>query len=189
MSGFTLHLLRHGEPEMTGRLLGRTDCPSTAAGIAACTAQVEGLAIEGLVTSDLCRAAAAADAIGARAGITPRVDRRWRELDFGAWDGLATYEIPAAPLAAFWDDPDANPPPQGEPWSALVGRIATAITELPPRPTLIVTHGGAMRAAVAGLCGLDHRQCWALDLPYAVLLTLQVWPGAPTSAQITGLRR
>ena len=35
MSGFLLHLLRHGEPEGPGRLNGHTDARPTAAGIAA----------------------------------------------------------------------------------------------------------------------------------------------------------
>ena len=183
MTPFTLHLMRHGEPELTGRLLGRTDSPATPAGIAACRSQAADLAVERIIASNLRRTRACAAAIGAT-----RIDARWRELDFGAWDGLAAAAVDQAALAQFWTDPDVYPPPGGERWSALVARVADAIAALPPVPTLIVTHGGAMRAALSILCGFDLARTWAFDLPYAALLTLKVWPTEPRSAQIVGLR-
>ena len=110
-----LYLMRHGAPVLTGRLLGRTDSPATEGGIAACVAQVEGLEVSAVVSSDLVRASACAVAIG---GPAVTIDPRWRELDFGEWDGLAAGDIDPTPLGRFWDDPDANPPPGGERWSA-----------------------------------------------------------------------
>ncbi len=181
-----LHLLRHGEPEMTERLLGRTDCAATAAGIASCVEQANGLEVAAIVSSDLARARACAEAVGVTLGLPVAIDPRWREIDFGAWDGLAAADIHDAALARFWDDPDANPPPGGERWSALVARIDEALAALPSGPTLIVTHGGAMRAALAALCGFGQRQLWAFDLPYAGLLSLRLWP-EPASAQIVAL--
>jgi alpha-ribazole phosphatase len=187
MTPFALKLLRHGEPEIAGRLMGRTDCPPTAAGIAACVEQARNLGMEALISSDLGRARLAGEAIGTACALPLAVDPRWRELDFGTWDGLAPTDIDPTALGRFWDDPDRNPPPDGERWSALVDRVAAAIRDLPPRPTLILTHGGAMRAALAVLCGFDQRQLWAFDLPYAAMLSLRVWPGGPPSAQVTGL--
>ncbi|TXC72892.1 histidine phosphatase family protein [Sphingomonas ginsenosidivorax] len=174
--------MRHGAPVLTGRLLGRTDSPATEAGIAACVAQAEGLEVSAVVSSDLVRASACAAALGGAATIDPR----WRELDFGEWDGLAAAEIDAAPLGRFWDDPDANPPPGGERWSSLTARVAAAVAAVTV-PTLVVTHGGAMRAALAGLCGFGQRELWAFDLPYASVLALKVWPGPTPTAQIAGL--
>ena len=75
----------------------------------------------------------------------------------------------------------------GERWSALVTRVSAALADLAPVPTLVVTHGGAMRAALHSLCGFDQRQLWAFDLPYASLLSLRVWPGERPGAQIAGL--
>ena len=184
MTPFTLHLLRHGEPEVAGRMLGRTDCGSTAAGIAACVEQVAGLEFDCVASSDLIRARAAAEAVAP----APQVDPRWRELDFGDWDGKASSEIDPTALGLFWDDPDANPPPSGERWSSLVDRVTAAIGGLTPVPTLVVTHGGAIRAALSSLCGFDHHQIWAFDLPYAALLSLTVWPGERAAGQIIGLR-
>jgi alpha-ribazole phosphatase len=90
-------------------------------------------------------------------------------------------------LTAFWVDPDAHAPPGGERWSALHARVRAALAELPGSDVLVVTHGGAMRAALAVLCGFAREQAWAFDLPYAALLSLRVWPGARPTAQIVGL--
>jgi len=187
MTGFLLHLLRHGEPEISGRLMGRTDCAPTPAGIAACVAQVTEVEIAVLIASDLSRARLAGEALAHATGQRLVIDGRWRELDFGDWDGKSSAEVDAEALGRFWSDPDTCPPPGGERWSALTARVGAAICDLAPRPTLVVTHGGAMRAALTVLCGFDQRQLWAFDLPYASLLSLQVWPGAQPSAQIVGL--
>lgn len=191
MSSFALYLLRHGEPEGAGRLIGRTDAPPKTSGIAACVGQARDLEAEVLIASDLSRARLAGEAIGRAAGLRLSIDPRWRELDFGTWDGLAPADVDGAALARFWDDPDGHAPPGGECWSALVHRVSAAISELAARPTLIVTHAGAIRAALAVLCGFDVRQTWTIDLPYNCLLSLRVWPGGgpgqrPT-AQIAGL--
>ncbi len=189
MNGFALHLLRHGKPAQPGLLMGaRTDGAPTTEGIAACVAQAVDLGVEQIVTSDLRRCSLAGDAIGARLALTLVIDPRWRELDFGAWDGMAADRVDADALGRFWDDPDRCPPPGGESWSALAARVSAAIADVAPRPTLVVTHGGAIRAALHLLCGFDRRQLWAFDLPYGVLVSLHVWRGAQPGAQITGLR-
>lgn len=187
MQPFVLHLLRHGQPELAGRLMGRTDGAPTPEGIRACVQQAGGLGIEAIISSDLSRARLAAEAIGQSLNLPVAIDPRWRELDFGDWDGLAAPSVDPAALGQFWSDPDNHPPPNGERWSSLVARVSAALGDLPPRPTLVVTHGGAMRAALAALCGFDQRQLWAFDLPCSALLSLQVWPGDPMSAQISGL--
>jgi alpha-ribazole phosphatase len=187
VTAFALHLLRHGAPETPGLLMGRTDGAPTPEGIAACTAQAVDLGIEHLVASDLRRSRAAGETIGAATALPLTIDPRWRELDFGDWDGQPGSAVDPDALGRFWDDPDANPPPGGERWSSLVQRVSAAIGDLAPVPTLIITHGGAMRAALHVLCGFDQHQLWAFDLPYAALLSLRVWPGDRPGAQIAGL--
>ncbi|PZO75250.1 MAG: histidine phosphatase family protein [Sphingomonas taxi] len=182
-----LYLMRHGAPEVAGRLLGRTDDAATEAGIAACVARAAGIAVERIAASDLIRARACAKAIGDRRDVSVEIDPRWRELDFGTWDGLAPADIDPAELAAFYDDPNASPPPDGERWSALQNRVARAVAAMPPVSTLVVTHGGAIRATLAELCGFDRRQIWAFGLPYAALVSLRIWPGPTRTAQIVGL--
>lgn len=186
----TLHLLRHGQPVLPGRMLGRTDMPATTAGIASCTAKGALVEFDAIASSDLLRASACATVIATAKGLTLAQDARWRELDFGVWDGLVAADIDPAALGRFWNDPDQDPPLGGERWSALVARVAEAIGNV-TSTTLVVTHGGAMRAALSVLCGLDFTQVWAFDLPYAALLSIRIWRGSPSTgpatAQITGL--
>ncbi|MES2300977.1 MAG: histidine phosphatase family protein [Pseudomonadota bacterium] len=186
MNAFHVHLMRHGAPHAPGRLLGHTDAPTTPEGLAACVHQVADLPFAAVVSSDLVRCAHAAEAIAAPRNLAVTPDARWRELDFGAWDGLASAEVDSAALARFWADPDANPPPDGERWSALTARIDAALGGI-DRDTLVVTHGGAIRAALACLFGFGQQQLWAFDLPYACVVSLRIWPGAPRTAQIAGL--
>lgn len=187
MQPFTLHLMRHGVPEREGRLMGRTDVAPRPEGIAACVAKARGLDFGAIVSSDLVRSELPARAIAAAQDRPHHVDPRWRELDFGDWDGLTAAEIDPAALHRFHADPDANPPPGGERWSALVNRVEDAIDALEPGPILVLTHAGAMRAALGVLCGFAQGQSWSFDLPYGALLSLRIWPGERRVAQITGL--
>ncbi len=182
-----LHLMRHGAPAVEGRLLGRTDDPATPAGIADGVARASGLTIERVVSSDLRRASASAEAIAAPRGLAVEIDPRWRELDFGEWDGVAPSSIDPIDFARFHDDPDGAAPPGGERWSSLRDRVSHALDAVPAEPTLVVTHGGPMRAALAIACGFDRRQVWAFDLPYTALLSLRLWPGEERFVQIVGL--
>lgn len=188
MPGRILHLLRHGAVARPGRLLGHRDTPATPDGIADCVRRVTGVAFDAVVSSDLARAAVAATTIADARGLPVMIDPRWRELDFGAWDGLLPADIPADARAQFYDDPDAFPPPGGESWGTLRTRVQAAIRDLAggASPALVVTHGGAMRAALAELAGLTHRETWAFALPCASLLSLRLFEEGG-GAQIVGL--
>ena len=185
MSVFSLHLMRHGAPQLAGRLLGHLDAPPETEGIALCVERARGLDFARLVTSDLARARVPGAVIAAERGIEHRVDARWRELNFGDWEGTDPTSLPADDLARFWDDPDRFPPPGGESWTGLCTRIGEALSAS-GEPALVVCHAGAMRAALAVLCGFDVRKGWAVDLPYGAILSLRVWPES-RSAQIMGL--
>lgn len=186
MSGFLLRLLRHGEAEGAGTLAGHRDAAPLPEGVAACLARGLDLPVQRIVSSDLQRARQPAEAIVAARSLPHRVDPRWRELDFGDWEGRDPATIPADAVGAFWADPDAAPPPGGESWSALCARIGAALEEI-DGPTLVITHAGAIRAALHHLLGFDHRQGWAVALPHAALVTLRVWPGEARSAQLVAL--
>ena len=108
MSGpVRVHLLRHGAPDQPGRLLGRTDAGVTAAGIAACRMAALEVGDVALHSSDLVRALDCARAIGGARPVA--IDPRWRELDFGAWDGRLPGACDREALDRFHADPDACP--------------------------------------------------------------------------------
>ncbi|MBB3692874.1 histidine phosphatase family protein [Sphingomonas sp. BK580] len=183
----TLHLMRHGATLRAGHLNGRSDVPVTTAGMASCVAAAAPLRFERVVSSDLARARDCAAAIARMAEVPVSTDARWRELDFGDWDGRHPDSLAPERLAAFWADPDGAAPPGGERWSTLRARAGAALESL-AGDTLVVTHAGAIRAALAVACGLDSRQVWMFDLPYAATVTLRRWPGAAPVSQITALR-
>jgi len=183
MTGRVLHLLRHGAVEQAGRLIGHSDVAPTPEGLAACRTKARGLQVGQVIASDLFRARLAGEQIAQDLGLDLRLDPRWRELNFGAWEGRDPADL-GAQIQPFWDDPQANPPPGGESWSDVQGRVAQALRSI-DADALVITHAGPMRAALALLLGLTYRQSWAFHLPYAALISLRLWGDG---AQVTGLQ-
>ena len=97
----TLHhliLLRHGETEWNRerRMQGHRDIPLNAAGVAQAALAaptVAALQPEVIVSSDLQRALATAQAVADRAGLPVQVDPRLRETSLGLWEGLTRAEV------------------------------------------------------------------------------------------------
>lgn len=167
-------------------MIGHSDAPADPDAMRLCVERARGLDFARLVTSDLARAFAPGAMIAAERAVPHRADPRWRELHFGAWEGLVPAAVPQEALGRFWDDPDLSPPPGGERWAELCTRVAEAVGDI-AEPTLVISHAGAIRAALVALCGFAYRHAWAIDLPYGALVSLRVWPGKRSSAQITGL--
>jgi broad specificity phosphatase PhoE len=155
-------LLRHGETadNLAGRFLGRSDPPLTAEGLERAHRARGGIDLGGdctVVSSPARRAIETAAALGAAA---PEVDDGFRELDFGAWEGLTPDEVaqqdPATyaafargVLAAF---------PEGESVAEVWARTSAAIATRVADRLVVVTHATVIRVVVAGLLGvpIDH---------------------------------
>ncbi|MEI9899900.1 MAG: histidine phosphatase family protein [Hyphomicrobium sp.] len=90
-----IDLLRHGETEMAGRLLGRTDAPLAQAGWQQFERQTAGRIFDAIVASPLQRARLPAEALAASRGLPLRIDEDWAELDLGVWDGRVLAELQA----------------------------------------------------------------------------------------------
>ena len=163
-----LFLARHGETDWNaaGRWQGQTDVPLNANGRVQALAVAARLRAEGvraIATSDLWRARGTAEIVGEALGLeVVLVDPALRERAYGDWEGLTRGECEArfpVEWARHVSDP-RTPPPGGESTDALLARVVPAIHELAARldsPTLLVTHGGVMRAfltaALAALPG------------------------------------
>ena len=98
------YLVRHGHCEGAGTLLGQSDVPLTAEGVAqadALAAELSG--VERVISSDLRRAVQTAEPIAKRAGVAVELDPRLREISYGAGDGRLWQEgiEPAETLEAF----------------------------------------------------------------------------------------
>ncbi|MCP1469515.1 alpha-ribazole phosphatase [Sphingobium sp. OAS761] len=186
MTPRVIHMLRHGPPLRTGLLLGHLDEPPRVADCPVMLRRVRTVPIGRIVSSDLLRTSAQAASLARRLSVPLHHDPRWRELDFGDWEGLSPDDIDNGALSRFWDDPDASPPPRGERWFDLCRRVRSALAEVADG-TLLITHAGTVRAALSVLTGIDHRGVWALDLPYRALVSVRIWPGEALSGQIIRL--
>lgn len=188
-----IDLLRHGEAEGGARYRGSTDDPLTAAGWQQMEAAVDGQGPwDRIVTSPLARCADFARALARRQVVVLTVDERWREIDFGAWEGRTAQalmgEDPQA-LQRFWRDPVAHPPPGGESVHAFRDRVLTAWLELVSRcrgeRVLIVTHGGPIRVVLTHLAGRSLADVLAIPVPLGHRVRWQ----PEVSGELSGLPR
>jgi broad specificity phosphatase PhoE len=82
------------------------------------------------------------------------------EQDLGQWQGLAHADLPARladPAHPFWPLGAAEVPPGGESMVQVLERVGAAMERLaavhPGRDVVCISHGGAIRAAVAHAVG------------------------------------
>ncbi|MDQ0349696.1 histidine phosphatase family protein [Ancylobacter vacuolatus] len=172
-----IFLVRHGETDwnLAGRLQGTHDIPLNDLGReqAADTARVVERLSGGarhldFVASPLSRAAQTMAILRAELGLPPdsfRRDPRLREISFGRWEGSTWPELrrrDPVGLAARDADPWNFAPPGGESYTELSTRVLAAISEL-QGDSVVVTHGGVVRAMLHAFAGMPPSQ--AVELP------------------------
>ncbi len=92
------------------------------------------------------------------------------EQDFGDYTGMpiASFDARGAHQRhPFWPIHAAETPPNGESFDDMIARVGTALDRLAEDgapDTIIVTHGGAIRAACAHALGLDAHQGLSLSV-------------------------
>jgi alpha-ribazole phosphatase len=179
-----LILLRHARvgPDSAGRLIGATDLPLDAAGLAQAhgrAAMVAHLSPQRCFTSPMvrCRQTIAA----AVPGVVPCEDPDLREIDFGRWENRRFEEFAAADpdLAARWAafDPEMSFP-GGEKLAGFLARVRTAAHRLvsDPAPTVLaVTHGGVVRMMLCQLLGVPEEHHRMFELGYAALAVVRLY--------------
>jgi alpha-ribazole phosphatase len=176
-----IDLLRHGETETPGRLLGCTDPALSEEGWRQVERQTANRTWDLIVASPRRRASAAAERLAGAGSIAWRADTDWAELDFGDWDGRLIAELRADPSTAeafnaLYAGADTDGAPGGESWAGLKMRVAGAIhrlfTEATGGRVLVITHAGPMRAALALACGLPFANLWAFKIDPGTRITL-----------------
>jgi probable phosphoglycerate mutase len=168
-----VYVVRHGQSEWNVRRLtqGQTAHPPlTAVGRSQSTTAAEliaadlgglGLAAERLVSSDLTRAAETAAVIGRRLQLPVEADPRLREQHLGELEGRSYEETWAAAETFDWSDP-TQPIAGGESLMDVYERMAAVLEEVHSTSvTILVSHGDAIRAAIAYLNdALPHESDW-----------------------------
>jgi broad specificity phosphatase PhoE len=124
-----------------------------------------------LICTPLTRTQATAAALF-RAGYpeTPiSIDPDFVEQDFGQWQGMPIagfYARNRDERHPFWPISAAETPPGGESFAAMTERVGPALDRLAATATgfdtIIITHGGTIRAACAHALGLTPHQALSL---------------------------
>lgn len=161
---YDLTLLRHGRSRADDEMVheGRYDSPLTEIGRKQAHARGEALRSAGyrpdaIVASTLSRARDTAFILGEILGVAASPDAGWMEIDNGPLAGLpfadakARYPVPTSshPFAVWHGS--------GESQADVQARLGTAVQRLlarPPGRYLVVSHGGALNAALRLLLGI-----------------------------------
>lgn len=173
-----LIVVRHGRTAWNAqrRFQGHTDVPLDEEG----RAQARALAFllrderfDYVVCSDLARARETAEIILAGRDASPVGDAGWREMRFGAWEGLTWPEITARyPEPKLEKKMPFRIPQGGESFDELCVRVKAAVDRLqaalPPHGrAFAATHAGPLHALLRVLTGLSEDESMRARLPPA----------------------
>jgi len=167
-------LVRHGVTahNQEGIWQGQRDVPLAPEGraqarrLAARLARL-GLTWTTLYASDLARAAETARIVAERLGLAVHTDRRLREVCVGELSGLTRPEVNARYgdyVTRSQADPWRTRFPGGETLAELYDRVWAFLNELGEGRHLVVSHGGAIRAAVLGVLEAQRATPWRIRL-------------------------
>ncbi len=179
----TLWLVRHG-PTHQKAFTGWRDVPADLGDTAALN-RLHATLPQGakLVSSDLIRASATADRLGAGRTRLPDVPDL-RELDFGVWDGM-TFDAVATRdpdlSRTFWETPGDASAPDGESWNMAAARVSRAIDALladdPDGDLIVVAHFGAILTQIARATGKSPHATLAQDIAPLSRSRIDIGPG------------
>lgn len=184
-----LWLVRHGPTGAKG-MCGWSDLPADLSDRDAVERLSRALPSAPVVSSDLSRAVATADAL---AGSRPRLPHEpdLREMHFGSWEMRthAEAEVEDAALArALWEEPGDHAPPGGESWNALCVRVWEATDRLLLGGEVIaVCHFGPILAVLQRARGITAREAFA-QLIEPLSLSVVVRDGKGWQVEVTDHR-
>lgn len=184
-------LVRHGEPVSSaqGRCYGRLDVGLSASGreqialLARCLRQAP---LAAVYTSPRRRARESAEIVARSHELSPAVDERLAEIDFGQLEGMS-YDDAAErypELYRVWmEQPTEVEFPGGESFDIMERRVLSAASELRLRHrgqvVAIVTHGGVNRALLRAALGMPKQSIFRLEQSYAAVSLVDYYPHAP----------
>ena len=182
-----LHLLRHGEHGLLGRVLaGRMPgVGMTERGRAEIASQAERLArekIAAIYASPLQRTRESAEIVAARLSLPIEFRDDLLELDFGEWTGATFDAIRADPRWQAWSTQRSLAAiPGGESMRAVQQRIAAAMLELNERhlheSIVLVSHGDVIRCALLFALGMPLDFYNRIEIGQGSISTIQIHAG------------
>ena len=170
-----LWIARHAKPLIAGGICyGALDVAADATHtLQAAHALAQALPVHCKVwISPLQRCMQLADALSAlRPELKPQTDARLREMDFGAWEGVAWDAIPWAAMQAWTDDFGAHRFGGVESANEVLARVAEVWNEARAHCVdhqVWITHAGVARAVKLisqGVLSVDNASQWPQDAP------------------------
>lgn len=171
-----VYLVRHGETEWNrdARIQGQLDVELSDVGRAQArllSARLGRIPLDAVYSSDLSRAMETARTIAEPAGLDVRLAQEFREIDFGAWQGLGWREVESlypGSREQLRADPANSRPPGGESWPEVACRVMRGLERLaaewPSGEIAVVSHGGTGRMAICSILGIDLKMRWRITM-------------------------
>jgi alpha-ribazole phosphatase len=183
-----LYLVRHGQVAdgHTDRYHGNNDIglsPNGVRQLEELAAQLTAVPLAGVYASNLSRALTGAAIISRGRNLAPQAVPEFREIHFGAWEGLSFTEIAArypAELEARFRDLATFRIPGGESLLDLSSRVLPRLNDLInqhlEQAFIIVAHAGVNRVILSAALGLPLDRLFRLDQSYGCLNVIDYFP-------------
>lgn len=165
------------------RFTGSSDLPLSADGQAQSEAAARALAGQGagaVCASPLERARTSAEIIAKPHRLDVEVEPAFREMGFGAWEGLTAAEVEARfpdACAAWREAPHGVTIHGGECLVDVADRVAGGLQRLREahagQTVLLVTHAIVIRLLVLAALGLGPERLWSVDASPAGITELE----------------
>jgi len=162
-----IYLIRHGESEwnILRKIQGHKDIPLTDRGIKQANLIANRLVYEDIdiiYSSDLKRACDTARTIGNKIGLEPNLRKEFREINFGAWEGLSNDTIGSEyreEIHLWRKEPEKLKITGGETLKEVQIRalreLENIINTNQDKNILIVSHGVTLKTMILGILDMD----------------------------------
>ena len=173
-----IYIIRHGQTEMNSRhvLQGRSDFALNDTGVSQARSAAEKLRcvrFDRVYSSPLIRAVQTAELIAP--DVTPVIDERLIEMDYGPYEGADLHCLPPE-ILTFFSDFARNPAPDGmEQLRDVVQRVGSFLEELraSEENILISTHAIAMKGILEYLTPGSGGAYWSKFIGNCAVYTSQ----------------
>ena len=176
-------LLRHAQAGLHGCFCGHSDPGLSAQGqeqLPTILHSLSHIAPRAIWSSDLRRAKETAEPIAKHFSLDYKTSPGFREMNFGVWERLTWKEVEVQ----YPEDARAwaklfphHRPPGGESFLELQARAVEQLEQLAehaePGCTLVVTHAGFIRTAVAWVLGVPDERISRIGQNHGALTTLE----------------
>jgi alpha-ribazole phosphatase/probable phosphoglycerate mutase len=193
-----LYLVRHGQVAdgHTDRYHGNNDIglsPNGVRQLEELAAQLTAVPLAGVYASNLSRALTGAAIISRGRNVAPQIIPEFREIHFGAWEGLSFTEIAErypAELEARFRDLTSFRIPGGESLLDLSSRVLSRLNDLIVQHLqeafIIVAHAGVNRVILSEALGLSLDHLFRLDQNYGCLNIIDYFPDMAVVRLVNG---